>query len=339
MIFTAKQIAQLIDGEIQGDPETTIKDVSRIEDGAPETLTFLANEKYNNYLYTTKASAVIVNKSFTPEEPVKATLIKVDDAYGAIAKLLQYYEESLPKKTGREEPCFIDKSAQIGEFNYTGAFSYIGQGVKTGYGVQIYPGAFIGDNVEIGDNTIIYAGAKVYKGCKIGKSCVVHAGAVIGSDGFGFAPDDQGKFNKIPQVGIVVLKDNVEIGANTTIDRATMGKTVIGEGTKLDNLIQVAHNVEIGKNCVIAAQTGIAGSTKTGDSIMCGGQVGISGHIKIASKTKLAAQTGVSKSITKEGTAIMGSPAMDALKFNKAYVIFRNLPELKKRIDQIEKHI
>ncbi len=337
MEFTAEQISALINGEVDGNPQAIVRDVSKIEEGRPETLTFLANPKYESYIYTTEASVVIVNKSFKPEKAVKATLIRVDDAYRALALLLQMYQESMPKKTGIEQPSFIDKTAQLGDFVYVGAFSYIGEKVTIGNHVQIYPQVYIGDGVSIGDNTIVYPGAKIYKGCKIGTKCVIHSGAVVGSDGFGFAPGADGQFEKIPQVGIVVLEDQVEVGANTTIDRATMGSTIIRKGTKLDNLIQIAHNVEIGENSVLAAQTGIAGSTKIGKNVMFGGQVGIAGHLTIANGVKLAAQTGVSKSITKEGSVQMGSPAFDAMLYNKAYVVFRKLPELKAKIDQLEK--
>lgn len=337
MEFTAEQIASLIEGKIEGDPKALVRDVSKIEEGRPQTLSFLSNPKYEQYIYTTQASVVIVNDDFKPEQALSATLIRVPDAYRALAKLLQFYQEAQPKKTGIEQPSYIAKSATLGDFAYVGAFAYIGEGVKIGNNVQIYPQAYIGDGVSIGDNSIVYSGAKIYQGCKLGQKCVIHSGAVVGSDGFGFAPGEDGQFEKIPQIGIVVLEDQVEIGANTTIDRATMGATIIRRGTKLDNLIQVAHNVEIGENSVLAAQTGIAGSTKIGKQVMFGGQVGISGHLKIADGVKLAAQTGVSKSITKAGSVQMGSPAMDAMRYNKAYVFFRKLPELKTRIDELEK--
>ncbi|MFW5890543.1 MAG: UDP-3-O-(3-hydroxymyristoyl)glucosamine N-acyltransferase [Marinilabiliaceae bacterium] len=339
MEFTAQQIAELINGEIEGNAEEVVRDISKIEEGRPGTLTFLSNPKYEQHIYNTNASVVIVNKSFAPEKAVSSTLIRVDDAYQALARLLQYYENSQPRKTGIEQPSFIDETAHTGEFAYVGAFSYIGKNARIGNNVQIWPGSFIGENVEIGDNTIIYAGVKVYKHCKVGSDCMLHAGVVVGSDGFGFAPDKNGIYQKIPQIGNVVIEDHVEIGANTTIDRATMGSTLIRSGAKLDNLVQVAHNVEIGNNTVIAAQTGIAGSTKIGSSCMIGGQVGISGHLKIADKTKLAAQTGISKSITKEATAHMGSPAFDAVQFNKAYVVFRKLPEIYKHLQDLQKKI
>lgn len=339
MEFTAKQISELIEGTVEGDPNAVVTDVSKIEEGRPSTLTFLANPKYEPYLYTTQASVVIINKDFTAEKPVSATLIRVDDAYSALAKLLQMYQALLPKKSGIEQPSFVDKTATLGDFVYVGAFAYIGEKAKIADKVQIYPQAYVGDGVTIGENSIIYAGAKIYQGCKIGANCIIHAGAIVGSDGFGFAPGADGHFEKIPQVGNVVLEDYVEIGSNTTIDRATMGSTIIRQGTKLDNLIQVAHNVEIGKNSVLAAQTGIAGSTKIGNNVMFGGQVGISGHIKIADGVKLAAQSGVGKSITKEGEVQMGAPSFNAMQYNKAYVIFRKLPDLYERVAEIEKQI
>lgn len=339
MDFTAQQISQLINGEIEGNPQAIVRDVSKIEEGKPETLTFLANPKYASYIYTTEASVVIVNKTFAPEQPVKVTLIRVDDAYQALAKLLQMYQASLPRKTGIEQPSFINASAQMGDFAYVGAFSYIGENVKIGNNVQIYPQVYVGDNVEIKDNTIIYPGAKIYKGCKIGANCVIHSGAVIGSDGFGFAPDANGRFEKIPQIGIVIIEDDVEVGSNTTLDRGTMGATLIRKGVKLDNLIMIAHNVEVGENTVMAAQCGIAGSTKIGKNVMFGGQVGIAGHLKIADGVKAAAQTGVGGNIKEDGMVIMGSPAFQAMQYNKAYVVFRNLPDLKNRIEKLEKAI
>lgn len=339
MEFTAEQIAALISGEIEGDAQAIVREVAKIEEGKPESLTFLANPKYEHFIYTTQSSVVIVNKSFNPAKPLSATLIRVDDAYNALAKLLQIYEAMLPQKSGIEQPSFIDKSAKLGDEVYIGAFAYIGEKVTIGNNVRIYPQVYIGDGVSIADNSIIYAGAKIYKGCKIGANCIVHSGAIIGSDGFGFAPTEDGGFEKIPQIGIVVLEDNVEVGSNTTIDRATMGATIIGKGTKLDNLIQIAHNVEIGTNSVLAAQTGIAGSTKIGNRVMFGGQVGVAGHLKIADGVKLAAQTGVGKSITKEGSVQMGAPSFEAMQYNKAYVVFRKLPELKAKIDELEKQL
>ncbi|WP_010665531.1 UDP-3-O-(3-hydroxymyristoyl)glucosamine N-acyltransferase [Marinilabilia salmonicolor] len=339
MEFTAQQIAELINGTVEGNENQVIRDVSKIEEGRPETLTFLANPKYEQHIYNTDASVVIVNNSFKPEKPVKATLIRVEDAYQALARLLQMYESSLPKKTGIEQPSYIDSSASVGEFAYIGAFAYISEKAKIGNNAQIWPGAVIGEGVEIGENTIIYSGAKVYKNCKIGGNCIIHAGAVVGSDGFGFAPGPDGDYQKIPQVGNVVIEDFVEIGANTTIDRATMGSTIVRKGAKIDNLVQIAHNVEIGSNTVIAAQTGIAGSTKIGKNCMFGGQVGIAGHLKIADQVKMAAQTGIAKSINKEGSVMMGSPAMDAMQYNKSYVMFRKLPALYQQLQELEKKV
>jgi len=339
MEFTAQQIAELINGEIEGDASQRVRDVSKIEEGRPETLTFLANPKYEQHIYTTNASVVIVNKSFVPDKTLKPTLIKVDDAYQSLAKLLQFYESSLPKKTGIEQPSFIHESVSVGDFAYIGAFAYIGEKAKIGKNVQIWPGVFIGEGVTIEDDTIIHAGAKIYKHCKIGAACIIHAGAVIGSDGFGFAPGPDGNFQKIPQIGNVILENYVEIGANTTIDRATMGSTIIRQGAKIDNLVQIAHNVEIGENSVLAAQTGIAGSTRIGSNCMFGGQTGVAGHLKIGDKTKLAAQTGIGKNFPKEGNILMGSPAFDAMQYNKSYVLFRKLPEIYKQLQDIEKKI
>ncbi|MFT3737587.1 MAG: UDP-3-O-(3-hydroxymyristoyl)glucosamine N-acyltransferase [Breznakibacter sp.] len=337
MKFTAEQIAGLLHGKVEGDPSETITGVSKIEEGKPGTLAFLANPKYNRYIYTTEASVVLVNDDFIAENPVPSTLIRVPDAYRAIAKLLEMYEQMQPQKTGVEQPSFIDVSAKVGEFAYIGAFAYVGENVKIGHSVKIYPHAYIGDNVTVGDNTIIYSGVKIYKHCKIGNNCIIHAGAVIGSDGFGFAPDENNVYKKIAQVGNVVIEDDVEIGANTTIDRATMGSTFIRKGAKLDNLIQVAHNVEIGENAVIAAQTGIAGSTKIGKNVMFGGQVGIAGHITIADGVKLAAQTGVSGSINEPNSVYMGAPAFDVRQYNRAYVVFRKLPEIYSQLNQLQK--
>jgi UDP-3-O-[3-hydroxymyristoyl] glucosamine N-acyltransferase len=339
MEFTAQQIAELIQGVIEGNPDQIVRDVSKIEEGRPETLTFLANPKYEHYIYDTNASVVIVNKSFVPQQPVRPTLIKVDDAYQSLAKLLQMYESSLPKKTGIEQPSFIDESATLGDFVYIGAFAYISEKAQIGNNAQIWPGTFIGEDVEIGEGSIVYAGAKIYKHCKVGKGCIIHAGAVIGSDGFGFAPGPEGHYQKIPQVGNVKIENFVEIGANTTIDRATMGSTIIREGAKLDNLVQVAHNVEIGANTVIAAQAGIAGSTKIGNHCMFGGQVGIAGHLKVADQTKLAAQTGVAGAIKKEDSTLMGSPAIDVRQYQKSYVLFRKLPDIYKQLQSLEKKI
>jgi len=339
MKFTAAQIAELLNGKVEGNEEAIIRNVSKIEEGKPETLTFLANQKYSQYIYTTKADVVIVNDSFIAEQPIKATLIRVDDAYAALAQLLEMYEQSQPKKTGIEQPSFVDATAKIGDFAYIGAFAYIGENVSIGNNVMIYPQAYIGNNVKIGDNTVIYPGVKIYKNCVIGQHCTIHAGAIIGSDGFGFAPNSDNEYKKVAQIGNVVLNDHVEIGANTTVDRATMGSTVIHKGVKLDNLIQIAHNVEIGENTVIAAQTGIAGSAKLGRDCMIGGQVGINGHIKIANGTKAGAQTGINKTIKQEDTIQFGSPSMEMGLFNRSYVVFKRLPELKAQVDELKKKL
>jgi len=339
MKFTAGQIAELLNGKVEGNEEAIVKNVSKIEEGKPETLTFLANPKYKQYIYTTNAEVVIVNDSFEAEQEIKASLIRVPDAYEALAQLLEMYEQSQPQKTGIEQPSFIHESASVGDFVYVGAFAYVGENVVLGENVKIYPQAYIGDNVKVGDNTIIYPGVKVYKNCTIGKACTIHAGAVIGSDGFGFAPNSNNEYKKVAQIGNVILHDHVEIGANTTIDRATMGSTVIQKGVKLDNLIQVAHNVEIGENTVIAAQTGVAGSTKIGSDCMFGGQVGIGGHITIAKNTKMGAQAGVAGNVKKEGEVLMGSPVMDVKQFYKSSAVFRRLPELKMQLDKLQRKV
>lgn len=337
MEFTVKQIAYVLGGKVDGDSHVTINDFAKIEEGKEHSITFLSNPKYEHFVYTTKASAIIVNKDFKPTQPVKATLIRVDDSYQALAKLLETYEKMQPQKEGIEQPSFIAASATTGKGLYLGAFAYIGEKAVIGKNVKIYPQVYIGDGVKIGDNTTIYAGAKIYKNCVVGQNCVIHAGVVIGGDGFGFAPNEKGEYEKIPQIGNVVLEDNVEIGANTCIDRATMGSTRIEKGTKLDNLIQVAHNVEIGENTVIAAQTGIAGSAKIGSNCMFGGQTGIAGHIQIANGTKTGAQTGIPKTIKEEGKAMFGSPALEYLDFQRSYVVFKNLPAIKKEHDQLWK--
>ncbi len=339
MEFNAQQIAQLIEGTVDGDPKAVVRNVSKIEEGKPETLTFFANQKYEQYIYTTQASVVIVNNDFVPQQPVAATLIRVPDAYQALAKLLEMYEQMQPQKSGIEQPSFVHPSASVGDFAYIGAFSYIGENVVLGQNVKVYPQVYLGDNVVVGDNTILYAGVKVYKDCRIGSNCVIHSGAVVGGDGFGFAPDANNEYKKVSQIGNVVVEDNVEIGANTTIDRATMGSTIIRKGAKLDNLIQIAHNVEVGENTVIASQTGVAGSTKIGRNCMFGGQVGITGHISIADGTRFAAQTGVGGAIKKSEGVFMGSPAMEIADYQRSYVVFRKLPELKKQLDVLYKEI
>ncbi len=339
MKFTAQDIADVLEGSIVGDPTVTVSDVSKIEEGRAETLSFLANPKYEHYLYTTNSTIVLVNNNFEPAKPVKATLIKVADAYQAVAKLLEMYEQSKPQKIGIEEPSHISKTAVLGEKPYVGAFAYIGSNVKIGNNVKIYPHTYVGDNVIIGDNTVLNSGVKVYENSKIGADCILHSGVVVGSDGFGFAPSSANNYKKVPQIGNIIIEDFVEIGANTCIDRATMGSTIIRKGVKLDNLIQVAHNVEIDENTVIAAQTGIAGSAKIGKNCMIGGQVGIVGHLTIADGTKIAAQSGISRTVKKEGEVLQGSPAFEFGPYQKSYVIFRNLPKLREQILDLEKKV
>jgi UDP-3-O-[3-hydroxymyristoyl] glucosamine N-acyltransferase len=338
MNFTAEQIAGILNGEIEGNPETEVSTLSKIEEGSSESLTFLANPKYTPFIYTSKASIIIVNKSFVPEQKISATLIKVDDAYKAFSTLLNYYNQIRQNKTGIETPNFISNSATYGEDIYIGAFTYIGNDVKIGNNVKIYPNCYIGDNVTIADHTIIHAGSKIYFDCIIGEHCVINSGSIIGADGFGFAPNENGEYDKVPQIGNVILENYVDIGANSTIDRATLGSTVIRKGVKLDNHIQIAHNVEIGKNTVIAAQTGIAGSTKVGENCQIGGQVGIAGHLKIGNNVKIQAQSGIGRNI-KDDEVIQGSPALNYGDFNKSYVYFKNLPKLVKTINQLDKKI
>jgi len=340
MEFTAQTIAGFLQGKVEGNPDAKVTDVSKIEEGRPETLTFLANPKYEKYLYTTDASVVIVNNSLVLAQAVKATLIRVPDAYQAFASLLELYNSMIPKKTGIEQPSSIATSAKIGENSYVGAFSYISDNVQLGNNVKVYPQCFIGENVIIGENTIIFAGVRIYHNCKIGANCVLHSGSVIGADGFGFAPQSEdNKYNKVPQIGNVVIEDNVEVGSNTTIDRATMGSTFIRKGVKLDNLIQIAHNVEIGENTVIAAQCGVAGSTKVGRDCMFGGQVGIAPHLIISNGVKLGAKSGVNSSIKKENEIMLGAPVQPYAEFMKCYVIFRRLPEMKQELDALKKKL
>ncbi|MCR5695467.1 MAG: UDP-3-O-(3-hydroxymyristoyl)glucosamine N-acyltransferase [Marinilabiliaceae bacterium] len=335
MEFTAQQIAQLIEGTVEGDADAIVRDVSKIEEGREHTLSFFSNPKYEHYVYSTSASVIIVNNDFKPTEPVKATLIRVPNSYQALAKLLEMYNQMQPQKVGIEQPSFISKSATVGEFAYVGAFAYIGENVKIGKNVKIYPQVYVGDNVEIGDDTTLYAGVRIYKGCKIGSRCILHAGCVVGADGFGFAPDENRNYKKIPQVGNVVIADDVEVGANTCIDRATMGSTRVNRGVKLDNLVQIAHNVEIGESTVMAAQGGVAGSTKVGKHCMFGGQVGIAGHITIADGLQCGAQTGINSSIKDTSRPMIGSPVMDAQDFMRSFVVFRKLPQLKRDIDTL----
>jgi UDP-3-O-[3-hydroxymyristoyl] glucosamine N-acyltransferase len=338
MKFKAQQIADILEGDVIGNPEEEVSKLSKIEEGEKGSLTFLSNPKYNAYLYTTNASVAIVNRSLVLEKEVKTTLIKVDDAYKSFSKLLEFYNEVKNNKSGREQPNFIAASSEIGENEYIGAFVYIGENVKIGNNVKIYPNTSIGDNSVIGDNTVIFSGVNIYSDTKIGENCKVHSGAVIGADGFGFAPNENGAFKAIPQIGNVIIEDNVDIGAACTIDRATLGATIIRKGVKLDNQIQIAHNVEIGENTVIASQTGVAGSTKIGQNCMIGGQVGIAGHLKIGDNVKILGQTGVTKSLG-DNQMVHGTPAINARDFNKSYVYFKNLPKVVSKINQLEKDL
>ena len=329
----------MLNGNVEGDPLATVSRLAKIEEASAGSLSFLANPKYEQYLYSTDASAVIINKDFVLAEPVKTTLIRVDNAYTAFSILLEKYNTIKLNKTGIEQPNFIHPSAQVGENCYVGAFSYIGPGVKTGKNCKFYPHTYIADNVTLGDNVTLFPGVIVYFDCVIGNNVIIHSGAIIGSDGFGFAPNPDGTYNKISQIGNVILEDNVEVGANTTIDRATMGSTVIRKGVKLDNLIQIAHNVEIGANTVIAAQSGISGSTKVGENAIVGGQVGIVGHITIAKGTQIQAQSGIGRSITDEHKKWAGSPAIGYSDHMRSQVVVNRLPELEKRIIELEKVI
>lgn len=338
MKFTAEQIAGILEGEVVGDPKVEVVRLSKIEEGTAGSLTFLSNPKYESFIYTTEASIAIVNNSFVPEGTISSTLIKVEDAYLAFTKLLEFYDQVKSNKSGIEQPSVIGTNSSYGTDFYLGSFSYLGANVTIGDNVRIYPNCFIGDNSVIGDNVVIFAGAKIYSETVIGSHCTIHAGVILGSDGFGYAPNAEGIYKKIPQIGNVVLGDYVDVGSCTTIDRATMGSTKIGNGVKLDNHIQIAHNVEIGENTVIAAQTGIAGSTKIGKNCMIGGQVGISGHLTIGNNVRIQAQTGVGKNI-KDNETIQGTPAFNYGDFSKSYVHFKNLPKLAHDIDELKKSI
>jgi len=338
MKFTANQIAEILEGEIVGDPLVEVSTLSKIEEGKEGSLTFLSNPKYTHFIYDSEASVVVVNKSFVPEKEVTATLLKVEDSYKAFSQLLEFYNQIKLSKTGIEEPSFISKSASVGENPYIGAFAYIGENVRLGDNVKIYPNSYIGDNVTIDDNSIVFSGVRIYSDTKIGKNCMINSGSVIGADGFGFVPNEEGVYKKVPQIGNVILEDNVDIGAATTIDRATLGSTIIRKGVKLDNHIQVAHNVEIDENTVIASQTGIAGSTKIGKGCQIGGQVGIVGHITIGDNVRIQAQSGIGRSL-KDGEIVQGSPALGYSDYNKSYVYFKNLPKLAKQISELEKEL
>lgn len=339
MEFTAKQIAEYLKGEVEGDPEVIVNDVSKIEEGRRGTLAFLANPKYEKFIYSTGASIVLVNRDFKLSRKVPCTLVRVDDAYRAIAALLQLREKMRPVPAGVDENAFVDPSANTGRDVYIGHFSVISAGARIGDRVRIYPGAYVGENVVIGDDSVLYPGVKIYRDCIVGKGCTLHAGAVIGSDGFGFAPRSDKNYEKIPQTGNVIIEDSVEIGANTTIDRAMLGSTIISKGVKLDNLIQVAHSVEIGENTVIAAQTGIAGSSRIGRNCMIGGQVGIIGHLAIADGVRIAAQSGIGAGITDENDTVQGSPAFRYGQYQRSYVLFRKLPDIYRQISRLEAEV
>ena len=339
MKFSVQQIADLLEGSIDGNKDAVVSSLSKIEEGKQGTLSFLSNPQYTSFIYETKATAVIVNKDFIAEKSTNTTLIRVDDAYESFRKLLEIYNKLKNNQIGIDSSVFIDKTAKLGENIFIGALTHIGKDVKIGEGTRIHPQCFIGDNVSIGDNCILHAGVRIFNDCIVGNNCTFQANSIIGSDGFGFAPNSDGEYHKVPQIGNVVIEDNVEIGANTTIDRATLGSTVIQNGVKLDNLIQIAHNVEIGENTVIAAQTGIAGSTKIGKNCMIGGQVGIVGHLTIADEVKIAAQSGISSSVKEKGAIIQGSPAFNISDYKRSYVFFKKLPELYKRIQDLEKEL
>ena len=338
MQFTAAQIAMMINGKVEGNADAAVGSFGKIEEAQAGQLSFLANPKYEEYLYSTRASIIIINEAQELKQPIGATLIRVPDAYSAFATLLDKYQQIQRQQlSGIQQPVYIAATAKTGDNVFIGAFAYLGENVILGNGVKVYPNVFLGDNVTVGDHTILHPGVRVYHDCVIGKHVTIHAGTVIGSDGFGFAPQADGSLKKVPQIGNVIIEDHVEIGANATIDRATIGSTLIKSGAKLDNLLQIAHNVEVGNNSVIAAQTGISGSTKVGKNVMIGGQVGIVGHLKIADGVKINAQSGVSKSIKTPNTAVTGSPAFDYTAALRSQVASRNLPELEKRVAELEK--
>lgn len=341
MEFLAHQIADLLQGEILGNPSASVSGLSKIEEGKLGTLSFLANPKYIDHIYTTKASIVIVNSDFvaSQEIPSTCTLIKVADAYGAFSKLLELYDQSVAKKAKIEQPSHISESAKIGTNVYIGTFAYIGENVTIGDNVHIYPNSFIGDNSSIGDNSVVYSGVHVYRDSKIGAFCTLHSGSIIGADGFGFAPNSENNYSKVPQIGNVILEDHVSVGANTTIDRATLGSTVIKKGVKLDNLIQIGHNVVVGENTVMAAQVGVAGSSKLGKNMMIGGQAGIIGHLTIADGVMIGGQSGIGKSVRKEGEVLLGSPAFESEDYKKAYMGFRRLPYILNKLRELEEEL
>lgn len=345
MQFTAEQIASFLGGEIVGDEKVSVSNLAKIEEGTTGTITFLSNPLYTQYIYTTQASIALVRRDFEPEKPVTPTLIKVDDPYTSLTRLLELVEQARGQKSGVEEPTHIALSAQVADDAYVGAFTYIGERAVVGEGCKLYPQVYIGDDVVIGNNVTLYPGVKVYHGCRIGNNCIVHAGSVIGSDGFGFAPQADGSYKKIPQIGVVILEDDVELGANTTIDRATMGATIIRRGVKLDNLVQIAHNVEVGENTVMAAQVGIAGSTKIGSQCMFGGQVGVAGHRHVGNRVVIGAQSGIPNDV-KDNMELMGYPAVPKVEFARQTVHIKRLAqlnqtvkELQQQINELKKHI
>ena len=339
MKFLASQIAALLNGTVEGNPDTEVWNVAKIEEGAPGMLSFLANPKYIPYIYETKSSVVIVNKDFVAEKPIAATLIRVDDAYASFAKLLAFYDQMSQDKKGVSSLAFVSSTAKCGENLYLGEFAFIGENVTLGNNVKVYPQVYVGDGCVIGDNTVLYPGVRLYRNTVVGRRCIIHAGAVIGADGFGFAPQEDGHYEKIPQVGNVMIDDDVEIGANTTIDRSTMGSTHVHKGVKLDNLIHLAHNVEIGENSALAAQVGVSGSTHLGKNCVVGGQSGFVGHIHIANGSKFGGQCGVMGSIKEENQEFMGTPIQPLRQYLKTNARFRHLDEMARKIDELEKEI
>ncbi len=338
MKFTAAQIAMLINGKVEGNPSVIVDSFGKIEEAKSNQLAFLANPKYEEFLYTTDASVIIVNETQELKQPLTATLIRVQNAYSAFANLLHKYQEIATQQlNGIQQPSYINTTATIGQNVFIGAFTYVSEGVQIGNNVKLFPMVFLGNNVKVGDNTILHPGVKIYHDCVVCKNVTIHSGSVIGGDGFGFAPQADGTYKKVPQIGNVVIEDFVEVGANATIDRATIGSTIIKSGAKLDNLIQIAHNVEVGNNTVIAAQAGVSGSTKIGSNVQIGGQAGIVGHIQIADGTRINAQSGVSKSIKSVNSAVTGSPAFDYISALRSQAVSRNLPELEKRVAELEK--
>ena len=339
MEFTAATIAGFLKGEIEGDPDIKVNTVAKIEEGHEGALSFLANPKYEHYIYTTDSSIVLVNRDFVPSGKIKATLIRVKNSYEAFASLLNLVEKSRPKKKGIHPTAIIESSARIGSDVYIGAYAYIGENCAVGDNCRIFAQVYIGDGTRIGKECTMYAGVKIYHECIIGNGCTIHAGSVIGSDGFGFAPQSESEFMKIPQLGNVILEDNVEVGANSAIDRATMGSTIIRKGVKIDNLVQIGHNVEVGENTVMAGQTGIAGSTKIGKNCMFAGQVGLAGHLKIADGTMIGAQAGVAGSVKEANSIIQGTPAINHRQFQRSAIVFKNLPDLKSKIETLERDV